>query len=102
MLRKTVDPPVTEEELDTYTFNIIPDRDIVPTAGGRAKHYENIQCNSPSNDPFSCHDVLRTLCDILYTCGNDGRPMFCQCVTEYNYPPPISLTGASFAEACGL
>lgn len=102
LIRKTLEPPVTEDDLDTFTFNLIPDRDIVPTAGGVAKHFENLQCRSAPNDPFGCHDVLRTLCELLFTCGTDDRPAICQCVTEYNYPQPISTIGASFAEACGF
>jgi lipase ATG15 len=102
MLRKALEPPVSEEALDTYTFNVIPDRDMVPTAGGVAKAYENIQCRSAPNDPFGCHDVLRSLCEILFTCGTNNRPVMCQCVAEYGYPEPISSNGESFAEACGI
>ena len=100
MLRKSLDPPISEEALDTFTFNVIPERDLVPTAGGRAKLYENIRCTAAPNAFASCHDIVRTLCDILFTCGTGNRPALCQCVTEFGYPEPISSNGQSFADAC--
>jgi lipase ATG15 len=102
MLRKALDPPITEEALDTFTFNVIPARDLVPTAGGKAKLYENIDCTAAPNDFSSCHDIVRSLCEILFTCGTGNRPDLCQCVTEYGYPEPISSNGDSFSEACGI
>jgi len=102
MLRKTLDPPVSAEALDTFTFNVIPDRDLVPTAGGVAKAYENIECTAATNEPFSCHDIVRSLCEILFTCGTGDRPALCECVTQYGYPEPVSTNGESFAEACAI
>ena len=102
LLRKSLNPPVSQESLDTYTFNVIPARDLVPRAGGVAKLYENIECTAPPNEFYSCHDIVRSLCELLVTCGTEGRPALCQCVTEYGYPEPNSMNGESFVEACGI
>jgi lipase ATG15 len=101
MLRKSLKPPISRESLDTYTFNVIPARDFVPRAGGVAKLYENIECTAPANEFSSCHDIVRSLCELLFTCGTEGRPVLCQCVSEFGYPEPQSLNGESFVEVCG-
>jgi lipase ATG15 len=53
--RETFDPPISEEDLDKYTLNIIPDRDLVPMIDDPAQNYQRINCSAPRNDPFNCH-----------------------------------------------
>ena len=53
--RETFDPPISEEALNQYTLNIIPDRDIVPMIDDPAQNYQRINCGAPGNDPFNCH-----------------------------------------------
>jgi lipase ATG15 len=100
--RKAFDPPISEEALNTFTFNVIPDRDVVPRVGGVAHLFENVDCTAPARDVFGCHTSTRTLCELLYKCGSGNRPPLCQCVTEFGYPEPISTSGELFAEACAI
>ena len=104
----TVDPEITHEELEKYTFNIAPDMDIFPMIGDHSRYVENIACRASSQNIFGCHDAGRSLCEMMYSCGGTvRRPVFCECVTEYSYPVPEMLadangTAVTFAEACGL
>lgn len=102
LTRKAFDPPISEDDLNTYSFNIIPDRDIVPKVGGVAHLFELVDCRAPDQDLFGCHSSFRTLCELLYKCGSGDRPTLCECATEFGYPEPISTTGQSFAEACAM
>ncbi len=98
--RRTFDPPLSVYDLDKYTFNIVPDRDPVPRIDDLAENYQRIQCRSAPNKPVDCHYGLRSLCEILYTCGSQGRPIPCFCVDEYDYEEPQSLNGKQFSEVC--
>lgn len=100
LTRKAVNPEISADELNTFTFNVIPDGDFVPMVGGVAQMYENIVCTAPDSDLFGCHSASRTLCELLYKCGSGNRPILCECVYEFGYPEPISSTGESFADAC--
>ena len=101
--RKTFDPPVSAEALDKYTFNIIPERDVVPMIDLVAQSWQSIRCETGFTDVIGCHDSTRSLCEVMYTCGSNGRPFLCDCVTVFNYPEPTPKEGvtASFAEVCG-
>lgn len=100
--RTSFDPPITEEALDKHTFNIIPDRDIVPRFDDKAKLNQAIRCTAPFNDFIGCHDGRRSVCEIIFTCGTGSRPALCDCVTEFGYPEPTPREGVTttFAEAC--
>ena len=100
--RESFDPPLTEEALNTLTFNIVPDRDVVPRFDDVAKLNQRIRCLAPVNDPIACHDGRRSLCEILYTCGTGIRPALCDCVTEFGYPQPKpkNTTTRTFEQAC--
>ena len=102
--RKSFDPPVTPQALNSKTFNIIPDRDIVPRIDDVAKNFQNIKCTTKTQDILGCHDSTRSLCEIIYTCGTGDRPAICQCVTKYGYPEPKPKPGTirTFAKACGI
>ena len=105
LTRRSLDPPVSTEELDRYTFNIIPERDIVPMIDDRAQNFQQIRCNADYTDVIGCHDTTRALCEAIYTCGSDGRPPLCECVTLFGFPEPQPIdpnSGITFAEACNI
>lgn len=93
---------VTEEEIDDYTFNIIPDRDPVARIDDLPLNYQRIQCRAPANELFGCHNRYRAICEILYTCGSEGRGFPCKCVHEFGFPEPeiIDEAGETFLQAC--
>ncbi|KAL3801203.1 hypothetical protein HJC23_012603 [Cyclotella cryptica] len=95
--RDTFDPPLTVEQLDTLTFNVVPARDIIPMVDDKARLYQNINCTAPDNEFPDCHSITRTLCEIQYSCGSGDRPVPCECVIDYNYPEPI-YTGNGTSE----
>jgi hypothetical protein len=49
-----------------------------------------------------CHTALRSFCEIAYTCGSLGRPVICECVTQFGYPEPNPTNGTTidFIDAC--
>lgn len=100
--RSSFDPPVSAEALERFTFNIVPDRDIVPMIDDPSKSYQKIRCTSPTADIAGCHDGRRSLCEILYTCGTGDRPALCDCVCEFGYPQPTPKNGTtvSFKDMC--
>ena len=81
--RRTFSPTVSLEALDKYTFNIVPDRDIVPRLDDLAQNYQRIKCRSGLSDPISCHFGARSLCEVLLQCGSKGRPIPCKCARAY-------------------
>jgi len=101
---RSLDPPVTSEQMNQYTFNIVPRRDIVPMLDDKADQFQYIRCESAMNDFVGCHFSKRSLCEVQYTCGTNGRPAICECVTEYGYPKPTPINGTdrTFEAACGL
>ena len=104
--RQTFDPPVSAEALDSKTFNIIPERDVVPMIDDRAQNFQFIRCNTELTDVIGCHTSFRSLCEVIYTCGSGDRPVLCECVTQYGYPMPQRKDGVdttmSFEEFCGI
>ena len=101
-VRKTFHPPITVDDLNKYTFNIVPIGDFVPTIDSLAENYQHIKCRAPANRKLSeCHSERRSLCEILKTCGSDKRrPIPCFCVNEYGYDEPTSVTGKKFVDYC--
>jgi lipase ATG15 len=97
---KSFDPPVTEEQLNRYTFNIRPDRDIVSRFDDVADNFQNIRCEADANDFIGCHAFVRSLCEIMYTCGTGIRPAICECHTLYGYPMPVTDGDEDFDELC--
>ena len=99
--RKTLYPPVSVDDLNSYTFNIIPDRDPVPMIDDPARNIQHIACLAPSNNFIDCHTSVRSLCEIQYTCGSGpNRPTLCDCALYYGYPEPEPTGDRTFAEAC--
>ena len=66
---------VTAENLQRYTFNVMPDRDPVAVVDDPVKNIQKIECTAPKSRPLACHQVTRSLCELLYTCGSDERPV---------------------------
>jgi lipase ATG15 len=93
---------ITPDDIERYTFNVIPDRDPVAAADDPAKTIQRIECRAPENKRFDCHFKLRSLCEIIYTCGSGSRPVPCECVKCFGYPEPLpnANTTISFEEAC--
>jgi hypothetical protein len=113
LTRRSLDPPISSEALDSQTFNIIPERDVVPMLDDVAQDFQRIRCNTGANDVIGCHDSTRSLCEIIYSCGTQGRPALCECVgvtvgdePGFGYPEPEPILNAdgtqtrTFAEAC--
>jgi lipase ATG15 len=100
--RNTFIPKVTEEQLNTHVFNVIPDRDIIALVGGRSRLFQEIGCRAGKNNLLGCHSMWRSVCEINFQCGSGGRPILCRCVNIFGYPKPLP-TGSSnrtFEEAC--
>lgn len=100
LTRRSLDPPVSSGDLDSKTFNIIPERDVVPMFDDVAQNFQHIRCNTGANDPIGCHDSTRSLCEIIFTCGSQSRPTLCECVRLFGYPEPTPTGNRTFAEAC--
>jgi len=98
--RRVYDPPITTDALNTQVFNFIPERDYIARLGGRADLFQNAQCLAPKNDLFGCHSMWRSVCELNYKCGSNGRPVFCRCVESFGYPEPTALGNRTFAQAC--
>jgi len=100
--RNALEPPVSVENLNYYTFNIIPDRDPVPRIDDPARNTQPIACLAPANNFVDCHTSTRSLCEIQYTCGSGSRPTLCDCALKYGYPEPEPTGDRTFAEACRI
>jgi len=98
--RMTLHPPVSVENLNKYTFNIVPDRDVVPMIDDLATNVQRIRCLAASNNFIDCHTSVRSVCEIQYTCGSGPRPTICDCAMYYGYPEPEPTGDRTFAEAC--
>ena len=105
--RKSFDPPVSVEALNSKTFNIIPEHDVVPMIDEKAQNFQFIRCSAGVEDFVDCHDATRSLCEILYSCGTgygtSRRPVLCECVSRFHYPEPVPVSAdinLTFAEFC--
>jgi hypothetical protein len=103
---KSLDPPVSPDDLNRYTFNIVPDRDMVARFDDLGKNYQRIRCTTDPHMFFGCHSAARSFCEIVTTCGNNNRPAVCDCVFQFGYDPPVAKIidpvrdPVSFEEAC--
>lgn len=103
--RRTFDPPITPIDLERYTFNIVPDRDVVPRLDDLSQNYQRINCRSGLNDPLSCHFGIRSMCEVLMTCGSRGRPIPCHCldledIYSTSLVPSATNVGETLADVC--
>lgn len=105
--RQTFDPPITRDDIDANTFNIIPSRDLIPKFDIPGQNFQTIRCGAGFEDIMACHDRTRSLCEIIYSCGSNGRPVPCECVNDYGFPKPEPISNndylsQSFEEACAV
>ena len=99
--RNTYEPKLTVDDINKYMFNVVPDRDPVPTFDDKGRLYQRIACNAATNNFASCHFIARTLCEVMTKCGSHNRPALCICTQSYGYPEPTRIGGnMTFAEAC--
>lgn len=102
LARKTLDPPISEEDINQYVFNIIPKRDLVPMVGGLGTLIQYVECRADKSSLMGCHNIERTLCELSWSCGTSNEiPVICECATMLGYEEPFQTGGnASFAEVC--
>ena len=63
---------------------------------------QKVSCRAKANNFLDCHNPTRTLCELMYTCGSNGRPVHCDCAVRHGYPEPVQISGdKSFSEICG-
>jgi lipase ATG15 len=98
--RKAFEPQLSEDAINRYTFNVIPDRDLVARVDDVARLKQNIKCTAPMNSLLGCHDSERTLCELMVSCGSQSRPPICKCAQDFGYPEPTPTGSRTFAEAC--
>lgn len=58
--RRSFDPMISVEDLDRFTFNIVPERDVVPMLDDKAQNY---QCTSHKMDGSVIY-VVSTMFDL--------------------------------------
>ena len=99
---RSFNPKVTREDLNKYTFNIIPDKDIVPMLDDVADQFQRIRCMTPAYNFVDCHTSIRSICELMYSCGSGNRPPICECHKVYGYAKPQPLTDGpdNFDELC--
>jgi hypothetical protein len=59
LTRLSLRPQVEANDLDKYTFNIVPERDVVPMLDDKAQNYQFIRCTAGYTDIVGCHDSTR-------------------------------------------
>jgi len=102
---KSFTPEVTEDDLNKYGFNIIPNQDIVPKLDDVAANYQPIRCTRPVQTGFGeCHFGFQSVCEIQTTCGSGNRPVICECYTDALYGKPLVKDGFEdeFDKLCGI
>eukprot|EP00977_Amphora_coffeiformis_P011779 scaffold2872_cov193-Amphora_coffeaeformis.AAC.2 len=97
LTRKSLDPAVSPEDLDKFTFNVIPERDIVAKFDDHAKNIQEIRCTADESNLAACHDAQRSICEIMYSCGSGPRPALCDCYSRFGYPPPTPKNGTDLS-----
>merc|ERR1712232_178412 len=103
---RSLNPSVTHEQLNRFTFNIQPDHDFVAYFDDVSDQHQKIRCTADANEYLlgKCHDQTRSFCEVLTTCGSQNRPVICECHMRYGYPKPLPSPGTTrtFEEACGI
>jgi hypothetical protein len=59
LTRLSLRPQVEANDLDKYTFNIVPERDVVPMLDDKAQNYQFIRCQAGYTNIIGCHDSTR-------------------------------------------
>ena len=100
--RETFSPAFTRDDITQFLFNVIPERDIVPRIDDVGMQHQEIRCRAKKNDLFGCHSSIRSLCEIMYSCGSGNRPPLCECATKFGYPEAMFVQGnQSYTDVCG-
>lgn len=100
LTRKSLIPKVSETALNQLTFNVVPDRDFVPRFDDFARSIQKIRCEAPRSEVAGCHSNLRSLCELMVSCGTINRPAICECNTLFGYPKPLTDGDADFDLLC--
>ena len=87
--RHQFDPVLELEALDEFVFNVIPDRDPIPMTDDPGRLRQYIECTASVTDVAGCHSIDRSMCELLYKCGADGRPIPCTCIQKFGYDAPL-------------
>jgi len=67
-------PTPHEGYLVRDSVNVVPDKDVVPTVDAQTGTVLHTVC--PLSNPFACHRLMVTMCEILASCGDGGgRPV---------------------------
>jgi len=79
---------------------------LVPKIDDVAQNFQSIRCEADFEDVIGCHSAARSLCEILFSCGSERRPIPCNCVTEFGYAVPTvkidNSVAESFEQVCGI
>mmetsp|Transcript_14820 Transcript_14820/g.19332 ORF Transcript_14820/g.19332 Transcript_14820/m.19332 type:complete len:84 (+) Transcript_14820:3126-3377(+) len=67
----------------------------------RARMSQEISCRADLNGFIDCHSILRTVCELLYTCGSGDRPVPKQCFCDFGYDYPVSNENVPYMESNG-
>lgn len=102
MSRLSFTPQLTLEQIDRFTVNIIPTKDVVPRIDKPGMIIQPIVCNAPAKEFISCHKGERSFCEAQYSCGSRNRPVYCGCAEIFGYEEPIPLGNRTFKEACSM
>ena len=89
-----------DEPRQLDTFNVVPDRDLVPMVDDLSQNYQRLRCRADMNNFVSCHSIYRTVCEILHVCGSRGRPILCDCYHSFGYEKPDLVGDVDFSDVC--
>lgn len=67
-------------------------------------NFQRIRCTASVNNIAGCHDAYQSLCELIFTCGSNGRPIPCLCTRKFTYAEPtiVDPNGALFNTECPL
>eukprot|EP00929_Paragymnodinium_shiwhaense_P116974 TRINITY_DN8705_c0_g1_i1.p1 TRINITY_DN8705_c0_g1~~TRINITY_DN8705_c0_g1_i1.p1 ORF type:complete len:973 (-),score=141.40 TRINITY_DN8705_c0_g1_i1:2-2920(-) len=64
------------EELHKISYTVVPDNDLVPRVDEQVGTVVKIACEE---GPLGCHHFGQTLCQLLFSCGRQGKPYLVNC-----------------------
>lgn len=59
--RRTYDPPPSREAIDRFTFNWIPERDLIANLDDPGMLHQHARCRAPQNSLMGCHVRIRRI-----------------------------------------
>jgi len=96
----TIVPPISAKDIDATSMNIVPDRDVISRIGGRIRGAQSINCRDWPAPYKKCHSFWKQMCEFMYSCGSEGRPVLCICTERFSYPEPLPRGNRTYAQAC--